>query len=163
MKQTQRRFLRFFTVFLAGIMLILTVSACVSQPSGTSDQSATTAATTAAAAATTAAKTTAQATTAETELADGGVTNPTGYEPIVNSPITLKANIVYGAHMGDVTKYEIWKTIEEKTNIKIELNVLSDTEKVDLTFATRDYPDISFRIDAKSAMVMDAADRKSVV
>ena len=96
-------------------------------------------------------------------MADGGVTNPTGYEPIVNSPITLKANIVYGAHMGDVTKYEIWKTIEEKTNIKIELNVLSDTEKVDLTFATRDYPDISFRIDAKSAMVMDAAEAGDLV
>lgn len=103
------------------------------------------------------------AATPKPELPDGGITNPTGYEPIVNEPVTLTAAIIYGAHMGDFTKYEIWKDIEKKTGIKLELNILADIEKVNLMFASRDYPDIAFRLDPQNTMVMDAAEAGDLV
>ncbi|TXK85313.1 hypothetical protein FU659_04875 [Paenibacillus sp. N3.4] len=98
----------------------------------------------------------------ETQLLDGGVTNATGY-PIAASPITLNVGIVYGAHMGDFTKYDIWKKIEEKTNIKINLKVYSDVEKVNLMFSSRDYPDIILRMDSAPQAISDAVDAQDIV
>ncbi|MBB6674731.1 hypothetical protein [Cohnella nanjingensis] len=98
----------------------------------------------------------------ETQLLDGGVTNATGY-PIAATPITLNVGILYGAHMGDFTKYEIWKKIEEKTNIKINLKVYSDVEKVNLMFSSRDYPDIMLRMDPSPQAISDAVDAKDIV
>ena len=144
------------------LLLVALLAGCTSAPATT-----TTASTAASSEATTQGTTqaTTQATTAATTTAstllDGGVTNPTGYSPIVTEPITLRAAIIYGAHMGDFTTYQIWKDIEEKTGIKLELDILADTEKVNLMFASRDYPDIAFRLDPQNTMVME--DRKSVV
>ncbi|WP_409345943.1 hypothetical protein [Paenibacillus sp. MBLB4367] len=98
----------------------------------------------------------------EAQLLDGGVTNATGY-PIAATPITLNVGIIYGAHMGDFTKYDIWKKIEEKTNIKINLKVYSDVEKVNLMFSSRDYPDIMLRMDPTPQAISDAVEAKDIV
>ncbi|MBB6670657.1 hypothetical protein [Cohnella nanjingensis] len=99
---------------------------------------------------------------ADSPLLDGGITNATGF-PITKEPITLTVGIAYGAHMGDITKNNIWKKIEEKTNIKINLKVYSDAEKANLMFSSRDYPDIGFRMDASGQAMSDAIDAGDIV
>ncbi len=89
------------------------------------------------------------------KLLDGGVTNPTGY-PIVNQPVTLRAAVTQLSNLGDVSKRKIWKTIEETTGVKIDLEFYADTEKVNLMLASRDYPDITFRLDSTGTAMADA-------
>lgn len=96
------------------------------------------------------------------QLLDGGVTNATGF-PITKEPITLNVGILYGAHMGDFMKYDIWKEIEQKTNIKINLKVYSDVEKVNLMFSSREYPDIILRLDPSAQAISDAVEAKDIV
>ncbi|MBE1445893.1 hypothetical protein [Paenibacillus sp. OAS669] len=98
----------------------------------------------------------------DTTKLDGGITNATGY-PITKEPITLTVGIAYGAHMGDITKYSIWKKIEEKTNIKINLKVFSDVEKTNLMFSSRDYPDIGLRMDASDQSMTDAIEAGDII
>ncbi|WP_079913274.1 hypothetical protein [Paenibacillus sp. 32352] len=98
----------------------------------------------------------------DTTKLDGGITNATGY-PITKEPITLTVGIAYGAHMGDITKYSIWKKIEEKTNIKINLKVYSDVEKTNLMFSSRDYPDIGLRMDASDQSMTDAIEAGDII
>ncbi|MBE9915180.1 hypothetical protein G8C92_14200 [Paenibacillus donghaensis] len=98
----------------------------------------------------------------EGNLLDGGITNATGF-PITKEPITLTVGIANGAHMGDVAQYNLWKKIEEKTNIKINLKVYSDAEKANLMFSSRDYPDIGLRMDASDQAMSDAIDAGDIV
>ncbi|WMT39710.1 extracellular solute-binding protein [Paenibacillus sp. D2_2] len=98
----------------------------------------------------------------ENNLLDGGITNATGF-PITKEPITLTVGIANGAHMGDFTQYNLWKKIEKKTNIKINLKVYSDAEKANLMFSSRDYPDIGFRMDASEQAMSDAIDAGDIV
>lgn len=98
----------------------------------------------------------------DSKMLDGGVTNATGF-PITKEPITLTVGIAYGAHMGDIAKYDIWKKIEEKTNIKINLKLYSDVEKSNLMFSSRDYPDIGLRMDATAQVMTDAIDAGDIV
>lgn len=73
--------------------------------------------------------------------ADGGMTNLEGY-PITKEPITIKAVLTHSAVRPEMGNTEVWKYIAEKTNINVEVEVLKDSEKVDLMFASNDYPDI---------------------
>lgn len=74
-------------------------------------------------------------------LADGGMTNLEGY-PITKEPITIKAVIPYNALRPNMDTTEIWKYVAEKTNINVEVEVLKDAEKIDLMFASNDFPDL---------------------
>jgi len=152
MKKRDQARPRLLALMVITVLLVALLAGCVSGPA-TTQKPTTTGGTTA----------TATTTASKPVLPDGGVTNPTGYEPIVNQPITLTAAIIYGAHMGDFTKYEIWKNIETKTGIKLELNILADREKVNLMFASRDFPDIAFRLDPQNTSVMDAAEAGDLV
>jgi len=137
MNKPRRKFTFICSTLILAAMLFASVSGCSSKPV-TSEASSS------------------QASQA-VELLDGGVTNPTGYDPIVTKPVTLKVGMVYNALMGDIAKNEIWKTIEKRTGIKVEIVSYSDQEKVNLMFATRDYPDIILRTDVKNPIVLDAA------
>ena len=150
MKQKTSTGKRMFVLLATAFMLVASLAGCAT-PAATQAPSA--------------AASTAPAATQppKADLPDGGVTNPTGYEPIVNQPVSMTAAIIYGAHMGDMAKYEIWKNIEKKTGIKLELNILADAEKVNLMFASRDYPDLAFRLDPQNTMVMDAAEAGDLV
>lgn len=90
---------------------------------------------------------------------DGGVTygDPNHY-PIVAQPITLSAAYQALAQLGDVPQRALWPYLTELTGITIELRAISSDsgESVKLMYASRDYPDLSFRLDAIESLVPEA-------
>jgi putative aldouronate transport system substrate-binding protein len=78
---------------------------------------------------------------AQAETVDGGITNVTGL-PIVNEPITLTAYVVSSAIRPDMDKTTVLDYIEEHTGIRLDVTIISDTEKMSLMFASQEFPDI---------------------
>lgn len=72
--------------------------------------------------------------------------NPTGY-PIVNEKITLKVFMTSGEFYGNANEMTYFKKLEELTNIHLEFEHVTQNsgERVNLLFASQDYPDIMFR------------------
>ncbi|OUS71132.1 hypothetical protein B1748_27360 [Paenibacillus sp. MY03] len=89
--------------------------------------------------------------------ADGGMTNLEGY-PITKEPITIKAVVSYSALRPEMDTTEVWKYIAEKTNINVEVEVLKDSEKVDLMFASNDYPDILLAVGINANQMTSAVE-----
>ena len=92
--------------------------------------------------------------TAEAALLDDGNTYAEGLR-IVKEPITLRVAVTEMVNLGDVASRSIWKKIEEETGIKLEFTFYSNTETANLLFASREYPDITFRLDANSTTITD--------
>jgi len=91
--------------------------------------------------------------TAEVDgMADGGMTNLEGY-PITKEPITIKAVIPFNPLRPNSDTTDIWKYVAEKTNIKVEVEVLKDQEKVDLMFASNDFPDLLLGVGIRDTAV----------
>ncbi len=90
-------------------------------------------------------------------MADGGMTNLTGY-PITKEPIKLKAVVSYSALRPNMDTTEIWKYVVEKTNIDLEVEVLKDAEKVDLMFASNDFPDLILGVGMNANQLTSAAE-----
>jgi putative aldouronate transport system substrate-binding protein len=70
--------------------------------------------------------------------------NPAGF-PIVKDKITLRAvSMAQGG--ADWGKMEFFKKLEEQTNIHVEFEIIdsSNPEKINLMFASRDFPDLIF-------------------
>lgn len=113
-------------------------------------------------------KSTDEAKTTNTEQSDssgldeGGVTNATGL-PIAKEPITIKAVVMANSLLPDMATSNVWKTVAEKTNINLELEILGDAEKVDLMFASGEFPDLLFRTDASANHITTAVDGGSFV
>jgi putative aldouronate transport system substrate-binding protein len=105
----------------------------------------------------------AAATTASGGNLDGGVTKATGL-PIVEKPITLKVYAwYYSGFVEDMTKNKTLQDIQKATGINLEFTMFSDQEKVNLMYASRQYPDIAWRMDAKNVNVRtDAVDAGDV-
>ena len=94
---------------------------------------------------------------AATGLDEGGVTNAEGL-PITSEPITLKAAVKYNAVFPDMGESNIWKTVAEKTNITLDLEVLKDADKVDLMFASGEFPDLLMGVGASANQITNAVD-----
>lgn len=78
---------------------------------------------------------------------DGGVTKATGL-PIVEKPVTLKVYAYYvSGFVQDLSKNKIIQDIQKATGINFEFTMFSDPEKVKLMYASRQYPDIAWRLD----------------
>ncbi|MDD4369340.1 MAG: hypothetical protein PHP39_10470, partial [Oscillospiraceae bacterium] len=155
MKKTLRRIIE---VSLAGTMVFGTLAGCSSSGSSTSttksatsaeqDSSGTTAA---------AAESNDSAAAGEGGLDEGGVTNATGF-PITNEPITLTAAVQANSLMPDMADSNVWQTVAEKTGITLDIEVLSDRDKIDLMYASGDFPDLLMRTDASANQITTAVD-----
>lgn len=155
MKKTLRRIIE---VSLAGTMVFGTLAGCSSSGSSTSttksatsadqDSSGTTAA---------AAESNGSAAAGEGGLDEGGVTNATGF-PITNEPITLTAAVQANSLMPDMADSNVWQTVAEKTGITLDIEVLSDRDKIDLMYASGDFPDLLMRTDASANQITTAVD-----
>ena len=70
--------------------------------------------------------------------------NETGY-PIVNEPIELNVMVAVGPMSGDFNEMPVFKDLEERTGIKINVEQVSPTawtERKNLALASQDMPDI---------------------
>jgi len=85
-------------------------------------------------------------------MADGGVTNLEGY-PITKEPITIKAVIPFNPLRPNSDTTDVWKYVAEKTNINVEVEVLKDQEKIDLMFASNDFPDLLLGVGIRDTAV----------
>lgn len=95
-------------------------------------------------------------------LLDNGTTNAEGL-PVVNKPVTLKVAMWYSS--GAISDPAVNKTlndIQEKTGIKLEFTLYSDPEKANLMFASRNYPDIAWRLDSNGTQKTDAIEAGDV-
>ncbi len=67
--------------------------------------------------------------------------------PVVKNPITITAIVRDPLIAGNVYQERtIWKEFAETTGVNIELQVTTTTEPEQLMFASRNYPDVAFRI-----------------
>ena len=109
-------------------------------------------------------KTTEEATTALAEEAelDGGVTNASGL-PIVNEEITLKIATWYYSGSIYLDEKTVTTTLSEETGINFEFIHYTEKEKVQLMYASKDYPDISWRVDGGDSAKLDAIEAGDVV
>ncbi len=99
---------------------------------------------------------------AEEELLDGGVTNAQGL-PIVKEPITLKiATWFASGGLEKPAENNIFKKIMAETGINLEFEMYSDAEKANLLFASRNYPDIVWRMDSNGSQKNDAIEAGDV-
>lgn len=87
---------------------------------------------------------------------DGGATNREGL-PIAKEPITITAGIKFDSMRPDKDTTSVWDYVEEKTNIRVDVEIYSDVEKANLMFASRDYPDLIMSSGAASTVLTTAA------
>lgn len=99
---------------------------------------------------------------AEAEDLDGGATNKEGL-PIAKEPITITAGIKFDSMRPDKDTTNVWKYVEEKTNIKVEVEMYKDVEKANLMFASREYPDLIMSTGAASTVLTTAAQSGDLV
>ncbi len=81
---------------------------------------------------------------------DGNTYDSSTYLPIVKKPIELEAMLSDNGSQGNYAERTLWAEMEEKTGIKVNLRLVvngEDGEAAQLVFVSRDYPDMSFRID----------------
>ncbi|MCP4406050.1 MAG: extracellular solute-binding protein [bacterium] len=86
---------------------------------------------------------------------------PAGTFPIVKEPVTLNVLMRTNAFVEDFATNEFTKWYEEKTNVKIDWQVLPQTgaeDKVNLMLATGDLPDVimTFRLTSTQLMLYGA-------
>ncbi|TXK85311.1 hypothetical protein [Paenibacillus sp. N3.4] len=95
-------------------------------------------------------------TTANQIMENGVAVNLTGY-PIVNQPITLKT-VVVTSFKGDYNQSKFFQALEEKSGIHLDIRQISvdNRDKLNLMFASRQYPDLMLRSDI-SPHQMEAA------
>lgn len=96
------------------------------------------------------------------KTADGGMTNVSGY-PITKEPITLKAMIAENPLRPDQAKTKVLDYISENTNIKLEIQVIENKDKMGLLFASRDFPDIAFSTGLNANQLYSAAEAGDLV
>ena len=84
--------------------------------------------------------------------------------PIVNEPVTLEATVCRPATFGKYDEMSFYKELEEKTNVKINWTEIMEpyAEKINLIFASNDYPDLMFR-GATDSQILSAADSGDVM
>ncbi|NJP40386.1 hypothetical protein HCH52_04890 [Oscillospiraceae bacterium HV4-5-C5C] len=157
MKQTLRRLIQ---VSLAGSMVFGALAGC---SSGTGSASTTKAETTVEASnqdssgSSQAAGESSSAAAGEGGLDEGGVTNATGF-PITNEPITLTAAVQANSLLPDMADSNVWQAVADKTGITLDIEVLSDRDKIDLMYASGDFPDIMMRTDPSANQLTTAVD-----
>ena len=105
----------------------------------------------------------AQEPTGDNNLLEDGNTYKTGY-PIVKEKITLHAIMESSAHCGDYNDMEYMHLLEELTNIHIDFEYYIDeaATKINLIFASRSFPDITFR-GVKDELIVEAAKGGDVI
>ena len=102
------------------------------------------------------------AASAEGGLDKDGVTNATGY-PITNEVITLDAVWSYSSAQDFSQMTSVFDWIEEQTNIRINLITYTENDQIALMFASGDYPDFAFRINASDLQRTNAVDAGDLV
>lgn len=90
-------------------------------------------------------------------LDEGGVTQAEGL-PITTEPITLTAVVKANALFPDMSTTNVLKTIADATNITLDIEVLQEADKIDLMFASGDFPDLMLRTDASANQMSTAVD-----
>lgn len=83
-------------------------------------------------------------------LGDGITYDSNTYLPIVKTPITLEALLSDNGTVGKYEERTLWTEMAEKTGITVKLRCVvngGDGEQAALVFMSRNYPDMSFRID----------------
>lgn len=96
------------------------------------------------------------------QLLEGGMTYSSGL-PITKEKIELDVYIMKAAYLPDAETTEVWDYIEEKTNIRLNVKTLADSEKIALTFTSREYPDLYMYVNIKSNQLNDAAEAGDLV
>lgn len=92
----------------------------------------------------------------------GGVTNATGY-PITSEPIELNAVWIYNAAQ-DISKMtSVLDWIEKETNIRINLQIVTEADQIALMFASGDYPDFALNIGSTMLQRSNAVDAGDLV
>ena len=98
----------------------------------------------------------------EEGLDKDGITNATGL-PITKEKITLRAVWKY-APSADISKMkDVLDWIAEKTNIRIEIDILTEADQVNLLFASGDYPDFAMSIGSSALQRQNAVDAGDLV
>lgn len=99
---------------------------------------------------------------AENTLSDVQV-NKTGL-PIVNEQITLDALVCRPAHFGKWSEMKFYKNLEEQSGIKINWQEVLEPyqERINLMFASQDYPDFMFR-GATDTQILTAAQTGNIL
>ncbi|MDD3766625.1 MAG: extracellular solute-binding protein [Eubacteriales bacterium] len=89
--------------------------------------------------------------------------NKTGL-PIVKNQITLDALVCRPAHFGKWSEMKFYKDLEEKTGIKINWQEVLEPyqERINLVFASQDYPDFMFR-GATDTQILTAAQTGNIL
>ncbi|MFS0725214.1 hypothetical protein [Paenibacillus sp. 1P07SE] len=95
-------------------------------------------------------------------LPDGGMTNLEGY-PITKEPITITAAVTYGSLRPEMDTTAIWDYVEEKTNIRVEVEIVKDKDKADLMFASGDFPDLIMNVGINPNQMANAVEGGSFV
>ena len=94
---------------------------------------------------------------------DDGMTYATGF-PITKEPITLKVYVNdAGALRPNMDKSAVIDYIAEKTNITLDITLLSDSDQVAMMFVSGDFPDFSMVIGATNQQLADAAEANQIV
>lgn len=92
----------------------------------------------------------------------GGVTNAAGY-PITNEKIELDAVWIYNAAQ-DISKMtSVLDWIEKETNIRLNIQVVTEADQIALMFASGDYPDLAIAIGSTALQRSNAADAGDLV
>lgn len=99
---------------------------------------------------------------AEGGLDKDGVTNATGY-PITNEVITLDVVWSYASAQDFTQMTNVFDWIEEQTNIRLNLITYTEDDQISLMFASGDYPDLAFRINASDIQRINAVDAGDLV
>lgn len=97
-------------------------------------------------------------------MADNGMTYETGL-PITKEKVELSVYVISDASFPNIATSAVWDYVEEKTNIRLNITVLpsASTEKVDLMFTNREYPDLLFDVGASVNQISDAAEAGDLV
>ena len=96
------------------------------------------------------------------KLLEDGVTYSSGL-PITKEKIELDVYIMAAAYLPDAETTAVWDYIEEKTNIRLNVKTLADSEKIALTFTAREYPDLYMYVNIKNNQFNDAAEAGDLV
>ncbi|WP_282942519.1 hypothetical protein [Paenibacillus sp. RC67] len=102
-------------------------------------------------------------TTGNQIMENGIAVNLTGY-PIVNQPITLKT-VVVTSYKGDYNQSKFFQELEKKSGIHLDIKQISvdNRDKLNLMFASRQYPDLLLRSDASAHQIATAQSAGDII
>ncbi len=95
-------------------------------------------------------------------LYDNGMTYGSGY-PITKEVIELDVLVKVHASIAHQTDTKVIDYILEKTNIKLNIQTFSETDKLALMFVDRAYPDFAMNIGASATQIFTAAEAGDMV